>query len=620
MGVLYGLTAGIFNGLLEFRRSLLTNSLSNRSLPEVGAENIFLPIILNIMFYIVVGIILSVIIERFLGKADPRWIVRRRHVLALALFVPSLIYCSVLMILITNRDFGGNTLSFAINLLLLIAAFAYAVALLYRSTGDVRGGALRIPPIIGYLVFALFIFRLVHGLDVFGTEGAGRKMIPPGESTGLARPNVLLITIDTLRWNYLGCYDTGGALTPNIDGIAESGARFDNSYATVPLTIPSHASIFTGRYPNAHGVRTNLQWSVLDPANTTLAEILRDSGYVTGAFIGAVLINRNSGLDKGFDHYGDIFDHMWYKLFKSGAFLVSQVLIRTGLMEKEEYQVRTASEVTDHALEWLEKVDHQRFFLWIHYYDPHTPYNPPREFLELYVGDSRKEEGSEIPVNENVDYYKAEISYTDHQIGRIFEALTDREIMDNTLIVITSDHGESLGEHGYFGHGFKLYEQSVRVPLIMRLPGVLESGQVLDPLNSSIDVAPTLLDILSIDATGEFDGSSFYPILQKGDEGERDLVYVETLAMYEENEMKYGVKSTNWKLIFTVPDSVLELFNLDVDPDELRNLAGTNEVMVDSLLSALNSYLESGKVLEPARDFDRESDLREELRALGYLQ
>src|SRR5690348_7666490 len=244
--------------------------------------------------------------------------------------------------------------------------------------------------------------------------------------------NVLLITMDTTRADHLSCYAPDGAKTPHLDALAARGVRFAHATAQVPLTLPSHACIMTGAYPTVHGLR-DMGGFVLTPDHPTLASIATSAGFATAAFVGSRVLSRHFGISNGFATYDDDM---------------------TGKTEEGlpgAFPERPASVVTDRALEWLKRNGSKKFFLWAHYYDPHAPYDPPEPYHRTY----------------SKDPYSGEIAYTDEQVGRIFDWIDKAGLSSRTLIVVTGDHGESLGEHGEMTHGIFLYDSTLHVPLIM---------------------------------------------------------------------------------------------------------------------------------------------------------
>lgn len=419
----------------------------------------------------------------------------------------------------------------------------------------------------GLIIQVLLIILLV--------AGCADRRTPPGI-------NVLLITLDTTRADRIGAYGFDGIRTPVIDRLASEGVLFKNAYTSVPLTLPAHCTLMTGLYPPGHGVRNNGNY-VLPAETSTIAEILSEKGYATAAFIGSFVLDSQFGLSQGFETY--------YDSFKGE--------------EKEErgyfaYIERSGGEISDLACDWLESGS-SPFFLWLHYYDPHYPYNPPAPFDELY----------EQP-------YIGEIAYTDSCLGRVVRKLDEQDLLGRTLIIVTSDHGESLGEHGELSHGHFLYNASIRVPLIMRFPERLPAGVEVDDFVSLADVLPTVCDILDLKIPRAAQGISLMPQI-KGEEREGRPIYMETLAPLENfgwSEI-IGVLNDNWKY-FRVTNP--ELYNIEDDPGERINLYKKEPSKVSAMESLLRG-LESELALDygETAPSEMDSETRAKLESLGYV-
>ena len=381
------------------------------------------------------------------------------------------------------------------------------------------------------------------------------------------QPNILLITIDTLRPDALG-WIAGRNATPNIDAIALSGVRFRAATTHVPLTLPAHASLFTSLIPPRHGVRGNDHR--LSSEVETLAEMLSSRNYTCGAFVSAYPLAREFGLDQGFSHYDDHFPDA-------------------------DGNERSAMATTQAALEWVKTVDGP-WFIWIHYWDPHMPYDPPRAFWK--------------PGRDGA--YLGEVEYVDHAIGVLVGQL-DSEQTENRLTVITADHGESLGEHGEKSHGFFIYDSTIAVPLIFHWPGHLAAKEARETPRL-VDVAPTLLDLLGgLPGSRLGDGRSLLPILQ-GRAMEVERGYIETLLPWRTYGWSplLGFRSTGFKVIAAPSPEAFDLIN---DPSELKNLASSRgpavrQATVEALALA---RVGSGRTVPASREaLDR-------LEALGYV-
>lgn len=395
--------------------------------------------------------------------------------------------------------------------------------------------------------------------------------------------NVLVIVIDTLRADHLGCYGYGAIETPNIDALAQEGVRFNQVASAIPLTLPSHCSIFTGTYPLFHLVRDNGGY-YLDEDYITLPEMLKVRNYKTAAFISAYVLDSKWGLDQGFDYYFDEFDLTKYK--------------KVSLSSVQ----RPGGEVQREAIEWLEKNKENKFFAWIHYYDPHSPYTPPPPFDKKYEGRP----------------YDGEIAYIDFLIGRLMDYLQQEKLLEKTLLVFTSDHGEGLGEHKEILHGNFIYDTTVRVPLIIRFPDKEIQDKVISTQVRLIDIVPTILDYLGIEFSEEIQGVSLLPLIKGNSE---DLpAYSETYyprIHFGWSEL-ISIRKNGYKYI-DAPKP--ELYDLRADPSELNNLYLQKKDIAEQLKSELNQIIErdSTKAGKKAAKRELDQETRQKLRALGYL-
>jgi len=391
--------------------------------------------------------------------------------------------------------------------------------------------------------------------------------------------DVLLVTIDTLRPDRLGVYGHPDVRTPYLDALARGGVQFRRARVPYPLTLPSHASILTGRLPYAHGARRNDSYD-FDDGVTTLASLLQQKGYETGAIVSTFVLNSSFGLARGFETYVD-FD----STFDSHS--------ATRGVE------RRADEVANLAIDWLDARASDPLFLWAHFFDPHDLYTPPPPFDAIYAD----------------DLYGGEVAYTDGHVGRVLERLKELDRFDETLIVLTSDHGEALGEHGETGHGFFLYATTIRVPLLLRGPGLGEPGSVRDVDARSVDVLPTLCDALGQAMPDSLDGRSLL-----GDVPADLPLYVETFEpayVYGATELR-GVVMDQWKLI-DAPRP--ELYDLDDDPHELEDLYASFPEVADDLREILNEHLarDERMGLSPDNEEAVDDEARRRLASLGYM-
>lgn len=394
--------------------------------------------------------------------------------------------------------------------------------------------------------------------------------------------NLLLVTFDTTRADHLGCYGGGAATSPHVDALAEEGVLFERCIAVAPITLPSHASILTGLYPFRHGVRNNTT-HYLPERIPTLAGTLAEEGFETGAAIAAVVLDSRYGLDRGFDHYDDDL---------SGA------AESTAIAFKET----DAADVTRRALEWLEERGGERWFLWVHYFDPHASYQPPPE-LATRCGGSR---------------YDGEIAWADEHFGRILAALRRRGQLEDTLVVATADHGESLGEHGESTHTLFIYDATTRVPLVVAHPS-LARGKRVAPVVSLVDIVPTVLELLEVPSPGDLDGRSLARcLLGPTVTPEPRPVYSESLAPLL-NHGWADLRAVRTEEMRYVRAPRPELYDLASDPLELHDLHATEPERAEPLVRFLAELLP--EVEEDSRGIDiAEVDpkLRESLAALGY--
>lgn len=402
-----------------------------------------------------------------------------------------------------------------------------------------------------------------------------------GEEKKPVARNVILITVDTLRADHLGSYGYARAQTPNIDSWSQKGAQFMNATATTPLTLPSHCSIMTGAYPLDHGVRDNGGF-YLDKSWQTLAETLQQGGWNTGGFISAFVLDRRWGIAQGFQHYFDNFELSRYKMISLDSVQ------------------RTGDETLKEALAWLDQKKNEKFFAWIHFYDPHTPYDPPEPFRSPFA-------------NRRFGLYDGEISFTDNLLGRLYEYLEKNKLLNTTIIVLTSDHGEGLGEHQETGHGFFIYDATTHVPLIILAPG-LEPRKIPEQVRS-IDLFPTICQMLGVKSPASVRGTSLLPMLQGKSLPSRLTAYSESYYPkyhYGWSELK-ALRTAEYKYI-DAPRR--EFYRLSAGEQE--NLYTREHQRAEPFASELQRLIAqaSSKVQAPARI---DNDSLEKLQALGYI-
>jgi arylsulfatase A-like enzyme/Tfp pilus assembly protein PilF len=416
--------------------------------------------------------------------------------------------------------------------------------------------------------------------------GCGRSAPPNAglRSGALAKSNVLLVTIDTLRADRVGAY-SGRTLTPTLDALAARGVRFARAWAHVPMTLPAHTSILTGLIPPTHGVRNNGA-TALAGGTPTLASLLHDAGYRTGAFVGAFVLDARFGLSRGFDTYDD------------------RVGSETGPITFA-FAERTADRVAALAGDWIINPESQipnpesrptsPWFAWIHLFDPHAPYRAPEQRA--------------------ADPYDNEVAFADAQLGVLLDRLRAAGQLDSTLVAVLADHGESLGEHGEATHGLFAYDATLRIPLIVAGPSIRPA--VVDAAAAQADVTPTLLDLLGVNPPSRVDGHSLLPAM-RGESVPDRPIYFEALDAYLTRHWAplTGVVSNGWKYI-DLPDA--ELYDLAQDPGELRNQAGNERDRAVALGKRLAEWSPLSQA--PARagqNVPLDADAAARLRSLGY--
>ncbi len=400
-----------------------------------------------------------------------------------------------------------------------------------------------------------------------------------GRSRHPGRPNVLLVTIDTLRADHVGAYGYGGASTPVLDALAARGVRFARANAAVPLTGPSHSTILTGLYPPVHGVRDNVVFP-LDASHPSLASLLKGQGYRTGGFVSAYPVAGSFGFNQGFQEFSEGF-HEAADPAAGGA-------------------ERPANETVEAALAWLRKDSEAPFLAWLHLYDPHTPYKPPAPFDAAF---------KDRP-------YDGEIAFADQQLGRIMDWLKETGREADTVVAVVADHGESLGEHDEATHAILIYEATLHVPFIIAGPGIA-TNVVVDVPVGTVDLAPTILGLLNLTPPSRLNGRDLGPAL-RGQRLAPQALYAESL--FARLNCRWSslraLLDGDWKLI---QGAEPELFNLAEDPSESKNLAAADPArtakMQEALRVAVGSMAPGG---DRARAAAVSPEQAERLKSLGY--
>ncbi len=426
-------------------------------------------------------------------------------------------------------------------------------------------------------------------------QAESRSAVPSGPlradrsgspSEAQSRPNVLLVTMDTLRADAVGVYGNDAAKTPTMDLLAQEGARFSLAMTAVPQTNPTHASIFTGMFPNRHGIFHHMA-SMLSPDVRPMAEILSDEGYTTAGHYSWVSFDpQYSGLERGFDTYErHTVDRGWPADQPTDWF--------------EQLMDSKADATSDGVLSWAESGAVEPFFTWIHYNDAHWPYDPVAPYDTMFDQCDTCLDGSldsiiriaegYSPTPREASHlkglYDGEVAFADQQLGRIIGWLREKGILDNTIVIVTADHGEGFGEKGLWSHQEVLYNTASRVPLIIRYPAVVPAGQVIEAPASSIDILPTVLNILGIESPDGVEGRSLLPLILEQETGEDRAAFTRLWDAAKLSVVYHGMK-----LIENMQTGDVELYDLGQDPAETTNLIHSRPGEASELQALLDAW------------------------------
>ena len=397
-------------------------------------------------------------------------------------------------------------------------------------------------------------------------------------SPGYAGPStpVILVSVDTLRADHLSCYQAGRRPTPHIDGLAKNGTLFSQVSSPFPLTLPAHAALLTSTYPFSNGVEDN--GIPLQSTAITLATVLKNAGYRTGAFVGSFVLDRRFGLNRGFDVYDGPLDV--HNKTTSGA------------VERK----RPGARVAEAATRWVERNSSAPFFLFLHLYEPHKPYAPPERFGAY-------------------DPYDGEIAYSDEIVGRLVRYLKSHQLYDRSTVILLSDHGEGLGDHGEQEHGLFVYEEAIHVPLIIKQESNAGAGRRVTDLVQHIDVVPTILDLVKAPGSSLLRGRSLKPVLEGTGHLPEPKVYSEALyARYHFGWSELTALTDDRYRYIKAPRE--ELYDLQLDTRERTNIAGERPQARQALRGALDRVAAGATIPAPSQI---SADARERLQALGYV-
>jgi arylsulfatase A-like enzyme/Tfp pilus assembly protein PilF len=414
----------------------------------------------------------------------------------------------------------------------------------------------------------------------------------PPRSTPPAPPNIIVITLDTTRADRMGFLGSTRGLTPNLDALAKQSVVFSRAYAHVPLTTPSHANIFTGTYPQFNHL--NYMGQPLAADLPYLPEILRHHGYKTAAFVGSLIIDSKNPVAAGFGRGFDTYDAPFHNRKKG----------------EDRYRSveRRAGAVVDHVLAWLNTHPRRPFFLWVHCYDAHAPYDPPEPYKTRFAPKP----------------YDGEIAYTDSAMGRLIAGLRERGLFDGTLIALMADHGEALGEHGEHHHGIFLYDETIHVPLLFKLPGQRFGGKRVDGRVRLVDVAPTILEEAGVVVPTAMQGASLLGVMKVSNGGTSTSGIDADRPAYAESD--YAHRAFGWSALRSwrtgkylyVDAPERELYDQTADPGALHNVAPNTQAVADTLQSQSDEFRRKTARAESARA-TLSPEQSESLRALGYV-
>ena len=403
------------------------------------------------------------------------------------------------------------------------------------------------------------------------------------------RPNIILITLDTTRADRMGFLGSKRGLTPHLDAMAQQGVVFTRAYSHVPITTASHTTILTGTYPQFNHV--NDFGIPLSPKLPYLPDLLHAQGYHTGAFVGSLILDPLDGTAPGFDRGFEVYD-AGFHLRRHGA-------------DRYKTVERRAGDVVNHALAWLSQLPNGPFFLWVHLYDAHDPYDPPAPYKTRF----------------SAQPYDGEIAYADSCVGKLLDEIRKHGLYDETLIAVMADHGESLGAHGENTHGIFLYDETLHVPLVFKLPASHSAGQRIETRARLVDVAPTILQEAGLAIPKEMQGESLSNLMKPA---AKAASAADDRSAYAETD--YPHRAFGWSslralrtgkyLYIRAPER--ELYNQAADPEDAHNLAPTAKAVADTLNSQLDAFrAQTSQTLVNLAKPDAEQ--MQKLQALGYV-
>ncbi len=545
---------------------------------------------------------------------------------------------------LTQKSIIYNLLNFISCILLGIGIYFILVSLMRLSTRN----RVCLPVLLVLIAFTSI------GI-ASGNKNSAEKNLTQKVNKTAAKPNILFIVVDTLRADSLSCYGYEKIKTPNIDSLAHNGVLFEHAISQAPWTLPSMASLFTSFYPSVHNGekrRTSktpnipsTSYSKINGNITWLPEILKNAGYQAQAFIVNPVLAQSFGFSKGYDEFFNLmYPSTDDKSKKRRAFLWTYLLGTEIISENVFYKTFVAKNenttITQRTINWLEASKQKPFFLWVHYLDPHFPYERDKIYnLASSYNGRLKDEGFVRTLDKffiwlgkynlttaDKNYlkliYDEEIMFVDEEIGLILKKLKELGIDNNTLIVLTSDHGEEFWEHNYYEHGHSLYQELVHVPMIFYYPKKFPKGLKITSQVRSIDVMPTILEMLSIRHDLNMQGESLLPLIA-GEETKDRVAFSESLLYYVERK---SIRDGKYSFIFFPDYNKMELYNIQEDPLELNNIVLQNPRLALEFKNKIlnwqkdcNEIKESLVHVDSSKDVEFNDDAKQRLKSLGYL-
>ncbi|MCP4631700.1 MAG: sulfatase-like hydrolase/transferase [candidate division Zixibacteria bacterium] len=608
-----GLFAGLFIGILD---SIVISILS--SFVWIPAEIYIFPV-LGIIVSIPLGITVSILLMIF--EKLRRY--RRWDIFYFSLIASLIAFPVIPELIIKSLIDPGSSPTYSIILSILLFAGFYFVANLVSIYFRKMISPLRINWRTAGIIISLIIFLVLKGLTVlFPINKEEFEKYDISKTSQLKNnPNIIFIIIDTLRYDCLSVYDKENR-TPNIQNLTDDGITFANAFVNCSWTKPSIASIITSLYTNQHNVQT--EWDMINPQLTTLAQVLQDVGYYTVGFHTNGHLNTASNFHKGYNLYKGYYSYnegdprlpefRLAKQYRRLDMLFMKLLKQRGPIRPGH---KDAVELNEIAIDWLSDNQDKKYFMFLHFMDPHYPYRD-HPYTENVLPDPIASNAGNDSADKYLEKYKGEVEFVDSGLGMLFDYLKETNKYDNTLIVITSDHGEEFYDHSGWGHGLTLYDEQLRCPLLFKLPNSLDGGRVDSSFIESVDISPSIVNYAGFKPPKEWEGNDvFNDVRVNWSFGKtiRKHVQAKGIRSLSEKYCLYNLFDDTISQIhyYNLKDDPLEKINLADNPDYKERIAALN----DSLL-----LIENGLALKAVKAGKAELDEEtiRQLKALGYLQ